>query len=218
MARKYQLHGAFPSKAGDSAYEVAQKNGFEGTEEEWLASLVGPRGSQGPQGPAGKDADPNKIIFDIILEESVSEFIYPLSEDDIKKLLNSSILSFHTSLRPDSNNTENAAGPIKFGLYPLAGHYYNEFKLMEGVPAIAPSGWGGPMFMTFTAFGLMWIGDGQSKVGARYPTITGFHSGTFQAQLGLTQPDYSKLEVGYGFKITAISSELGAGSRMILSV
>lgn len=59
MARKYQLHGAFPSKAGDSAYEIAQKNGFEGTEEEWLASLVGPRG---PQGPAGKDADLSGLV------------------------------------------------------------------------------------------------------------------------------------------------------------
>ena len=47
---KLQLHGAFPSKAGDSAYQIAQKNGFKGTEKEWLASLVGP---QGPQGPAG---------------------------------------------------------------------------------------------------------------------------------------------------------------------
>ncbi len=54
MAKKYQLHGAFPSKAGDSAYEVALKNGFEGTEQEWLNSLVG---ETGPQGPAGKDAE-----------------------------------------------------------------------------------------------------------------------------------------------------------------
>lgn len=29
---------------GYSAYEIAVKNGFEGTEEEWLASLVGPKG------------------------------------------------------------------------------------------------------------------------------------------------------------------------------
>jgi hypothetical protein len=56
MARKYQLHGAFPSKAGDSAFQVAQKNGFEGTEQEWLNSLVG------PQGEPGKDADPSKFI------------------------------------------------------------------------------------------------------------------------------------------------------------
>lgn len=34
---------------GKSAYEIAVENGFEGTEEEWLESL---RGKDGPQGPA----------------------------------------------------------------------------------------------------------------------------------------------------------------------
>lgn len=44
---------------GDSAYDVAVNNGFVGTEEEWLASLVGPQGvkgdtgNQGPQGIQG---------------------------------------------------------------------------------------------------------------------------------------------------------------------
>jgi hypothetical protein len=41
---------------GKSAYEVAVENGFEGTEAEWLASLVGPEGKpgeNGPQGPSG---------------------------------------------------------------------------------------------------------------------------------------------------------------------
>ena len=33
---------------GDTAYEVAVTNGFQGTEAEWLASLVGPQGPQGP--------------------------------------------------------------------------------------------------------------------------------------------------------------------------
>lgn len=37
---------------GLSAYEVAVKNGFAGTEQQWLDSLRGP---QGPQGPAGND-------------------------------------------------------------------------------------------------------------------------------------------------------------------
>lgn len=50
---KYQLHGSFPSKAGDSAYEVAKKNGFKGTEQEWLASLIGPPGGAGVAGPSG---------------------------------------------------------------------------------------------------------------------------------------------------------------------
>lgn len=35
---------------GRSAYQVAVDGGFEGTEEEWLASLVGPIGPQGPTG------------------------------------------------------------------------------------------------------------------------------------------------------------------------
>lgn len=38
---------------GKSAYQVAVDNGFVGTEEEWLASLVGPQGPQGIQGPQG---------------------------------------------------------------------------------------------------------------------------------------------------------------------
>lgn len=48
--------------AGASAYEVAVEEGFVGTEEQWLASLVGPQGetgatgatgATGPQGPQG---------------------------------------------------------------------------------------------------------------------------------------------------------------------
>lgn len=38
---------------GYSAYEVAVLNGFEGTVDEWLASLVGPQGEIGPTGPDG---------------------------------------------------------------------------------------------------------------------------------------------------------------------
>lgn len=38
---------------GLSAYQVAVKNGFEGTEEEWLESLKGDKGDTGPAGPAG---------------------------------------------------------------------------------------------------------------------------------------------------------------------
>lgn len=36
-----------PESAGDSAYEIAVKNGFEGSEEEWLASLKGETGNSG---------------------------------------------------------------------------------------------------------------------------------------------------------------------------
>ena len=40
---------------GKSAYEVAKKNGFTGTESEWLASLVGPAGADGAKGSDGKN-------------------------------------------------------------------------------------------------------------------------------------------------------------------
>lgn len=39
--------------AGKSAYEVAVEEGYVGTKEEWLASLVGPEGQQGIQGETG---------------------------------------------------------------------------------------------------------------------------------------------------------------------
>ena len=41
---------------GKSAYEVAVDEGYTGTEEEWLASLVGPQGAQGIQGETGDAA------------------------------------------------------------------------------------------------------------------------------------------------------------------
>ena len=40
---------------GDSAYQVAVNNGFEGAETEWLASLNGAKGDTGAQGPKGAD-------------------------------------------------------------------------------------------------------------------------------------------------------------------
>ena len=45
---------------GKSAYEVALDNGFVGTEEDWLASLVGPAGEIGPVGPQGVPGVPGK--------------------------------------------------------------------------------------------------------------------------------------------------------------
>lgn len=39
---------------GYSAYEVAVLNGYTGTEEEWLASLVGAKGDKGEQGEPGE--------------------------------------------------------------------------------------------------------------------------------------------------------------------
>lgn len=46
-----------PGPAGLSAYEIAVQNGFEGTEQEWLESLVGPEGPEGPQGIQGEPGE-----------------------------------------------------------------------------------------------------------------------------------------------------------------
>ena len=46
---------------GKSAYEIAKEHGFQGTEEEWLASLVGrqgDKGEKGEQGEPGAKGDP----------------------------------------------------------------------------------------------------------------------------------------------------------------
>ena len=40
---------------GDSAYEIAVANGYEGTEVEWLATLIGATGKDGTNGTDGKD-------------------------------------------------------------------------------------------------------------------------------------------------------------------
>ena len=45
---------------GKSAYEIAQDHGFQGTEEEWLASLVGPKGEQGAPGTNGQSGTPGQ--------------------------------------------------------------------------------------------------------------------------------------------------------------
>lgn len=45
--------GALLARDGYSAYEVAVKNGFEGSEEEWLESLKGEKGDTGAQGEQG---------------------------------------------------------------------------------------------------------------------------------------------------------------------
>ena len=66
---------------GKSAFEIAQANGFEGTEEEWLESLkgeVGPQGPMGPQGKQGPSAYAAWRTLDGNENRSVEEFIESL--------------------------------------------------------------------------------------------------------------------------------------------
>lgn len=43
-----------------TAYAIAVKNGFEGTEEEWLTSLKGEKGDMGEVGPQGPQGEPGE--------------------------------------------------------------------------------------------------------------------------------------------------------------
>ena len=67
-----------PGADGRSAYQIAVQNGFEGTEQEWLASLKGPKGDKGDMGPPGADgfgteAQYNDIIARLEALESALE-------------------------------------------------------------------------------------------------------------------------------------------------
>lgn len=46
-----------PGKDGKSAYQIAVDNGFSGTEVEWLLSLKGETGAQGPKGETGAQGE-----------------------------------------------------------------------------------------------------------------------------------------------------------------
>lgn len=50
---KSKLDKLVEGTKGDSAYQVAVKEGYEGTEEDWLASLKGVKGDKGNQGEQG---------------------------------------------------------------------------------------------------------------------------------------------------------------------
>lgn len=77
-----------PGNEGKSAYELAVMNGFTGTEQDWLESLKGESGVQGPEGPAGtydildssnavkENMEAGKIVDALVIKEvfqSVSE-------------------------------------------------------------------------------------------------------------------------------------------------
>ena len=56
--------------SSDSAYDIAVKNGFEGTEKEWLESLKGADGKDGTDGTDGKDGYTLQDLIDNYLENN----------------------------------------------------------------------------------------------------------------------------------------------------
>lgn len=68
---------------GLSAYEIAVKHGFVGTEEEWLESLVGHQGEQGEEGPQGPQGEPGSDAD--VTEENIERAMgyKPVSPSDL---------------------------------------------------------------------------------------------------------------------------------------
>jgi len=57
LSPKIQIALSAIGPNGLSAYQVAQTNGFSGTETEWLASLKGAKGDAGEKGEKGEKGD-----------------------------------------------------------------------------------------------------------------------------------------------------------------
>lgn len=60
---------------GESAYEIAVRRGFSGTEAAWLASLVGPAGRDGQDGQDGRDGQdgqPGESAYEIAVQHGFS--------------------------------------------------------------------------------------------------------------------------------------------------
>ena len=89
--------------AAVSAYSLAVANGFRGTVQEWLDSLIGPRGErgeaftyemftpeqlegligpQGPQGPIGPEGAP--FTYDMFTEEQLAALVGPTGPQGIQ--------------------------------------------------------------------------------------------------------------------------------------
>ncbi|GLP64305.1 hypothetical protein TUSST3_09250 [Streptomyces sp. TUS-ST3] len=103
-----------PGDDGLSAYEIAVADGFTGTEAEWLASLIGPKGDQGdpgatgpagpqgeqgptgPQGPKGDPGDPADTADKVTGPASATNNAVPVFDGTTGKLVKVSTASVAT--------------------------------------------------------------------------------------------------------------------------
>lgn len=76
--------GGTQGPPGKSAYEIAVENGFQGTEQEWLASLVGPQGPKGDKGDKGDKGEDGVGITDITTDGT--NIIFHLSDGTTRQI------------------------------------------------------------------------------------------------------------------------------------
>lgn len=91
-------------KDGLSAYEIAKRNGFTGTEKEWLSSLKGERGEAGLRGPKG---DPGQIPDVSNINKGISDNKSDISKINLKmSTMFVNLLDF--GAQPENVNFDNA--------------------------------------------------------------------------------------------------------------
>ena len=130
--------GGFTGADGKSAYDLARLNGFKGTIEDWLLSLIGatgkdgkdgkdgkaftfdmftteelellrgPQGPQGPQGPAGKDAE---ILIVDALNSTLTNKALSANQG---RVLKSSIDNITTILNSNDTNLDTLQEIVNF--------------------------------------------------------------------------------------------------------
>ena len=94
--------------SGLSAYEIAKAQGFVGTEEAWLASLKGERGSKGEkgepgiQGEQGVQGEPGASAYEVAVNNG-----YEGTEEEWLSTLGIDVLYEKSYLVPDSGDEDN---------------------------------------------------------------------------------------------------------------
>lgn len=114
------------TSAGYSAYEIAKKYGYTGSEEEWLTSLKGKDGKQGPQGPQGPKGNKGDIGSkgDKGADGKDAICMIPITHSELVKLRDAKelepgtfyrITDYVTKVKPNHNglnNTRSAEHPF----------------------------------------------------------------------------------------------------------
>ena len=98
---------------GASAYEVAVENGFEGTEEDWLASLEGADGTDGVDGiceVCGVDPEPEPFTPGLVFMSFLTET--NLTDVKIGHTLNGYLVSVEDAIVLDDNGTYSIEGNV----------------------------------------------------------------------------------------------------------
>lgn len=112
-----------PGAPGPSAYEIAvEVDGFVGTEEDWLLTLVGPPGEQGPQGipgHVGNGAGPQLLVQDIRNFLIGAETLDPTGVTSMTAIIQRAVDSLSTSY----DALPAARKPTGYQIYFPEGYY-----------------------------------------------------------------------------------------------